>query len=63
MIPGINLTEYTVEELRTVYTALGSYLIFSNVVTDKEREAIDQFRTKLVEAGALVRETENITSN
>ena len=60
---GLALTDYTVEELKTIYTALGSYVFFSASVTEKEKEMIDQFRTKLCEAGAIVRESERVTDN
>lgn len=63
MTPGMDLREYTVKELRTVFAALGSYQVMSKVITPEESEIIDQFRTKLIEAGAIVRVTENITSN
>jgi len=60
---GLNLTDYTADELKTIYTALGLYLVISNMVTPTEREAIDQFRTKLVEDGAIVRAAERVVNN
>lgn len=63
MTPGLNLTDYTYQELITVFAALGTYQAMSQVMTPQEAEIIDQFRAKLVEAGAIVRITENIASN
>lgn len=63
MQPGIKLTDYTYQELITIFAALGTYQIMSHVMTPEEAEIIDQFRAKLVEAGSIVRITENIASN
>jgi len=60
---GLALTDFTVEELKTIYTALGAHVFFSASVTEKEKEMIDQFRTKLCEAAGIVRQAENVANN